>query len=178
MPLTRNGVTFADAMTEAASIAPDGRAVLDALELYHPAFGRLRFVNDYVPLQATLEADAPEDGGVEVEWLACPLRLKPADESDQASSPDTAIEVDNVAGILSEALKLTRGTLIPWILTGRKYTSDDTSAPAQLPPTVVEVRTITIDGPSASLVCDFGDAGNYGVPALTFNRVEYPTLVR
>lgn len=179
MPLTRNGVTFADAYLEAASIAPAGRAMLDALELYPPD-GRapLRFVNDYAPLFATLEATATTDAGLQVEWLACPCRIKPAEESDSADSPETVIEVDNLSGAISDILRETRGILAPWVIVNRKYASDATGAPAQLPPVTVELQSVTLDGDKAVLSCGFGDAGNFGVPALTFKRSEYPGLVR
>lgn len=178
MPLTRNGVTFAQAYLEAASIATATRAMLDALELYHPAFGYIRFVNDYVNLLATLEADAPDSGGMQVVWLACPMRIVPAEESDSASNPDVQIQIDNISGLVSDALAMTRGSLVPWVLTNRIYASDDTGAPAQLPPTVVEVRSIQIDSTSVTLICNFGDAGNVAIPALTFKRSDYPTLAR
>lgn len=179
MPLTRNGVTFADAYLEAASVAPVGRAMLDALELYPPD-GRapLRFVNDYVPLFATLEATATTDAGLEVEWLACPCRIKPAEESDTADSPEVTIEIDNLNGAISDILRETRGILVPWVLVNRKYASDNTAAPAQLPPLSVELASVTCEGDVASLTCAFGDAGNFGVPGLTFQRTQYPGLVR
>jgi hypothetical protein len=179
MPLTRNGVTFTTAYLEAAAIAVADRAMLDTLELYHPALPeRLRFVNDHVSLFATLEADAPADAGLEVEFLAKPFRLKPADESDQAGNPDIVIEVDNVSGAISDMLRLARGSLEPWVVTGRIYASDSLAGPAQLPPTVVELRAVQIDSTSARLTCNFGDAGNVAIPALTFKRSEYPTLAR
>ena len=179
MPLTRNGVTFADAYLEAASIATAGRAMLDALELYPPD-GRapLRIVNDYVPLFATLEATATTDPGLEVEWLACPCRIKPAEESDSASTPEIVIEVDNLNGAISDILRETRGLRDPWVIVNRKYASDDTSAPAQLPPVTVELESVVLDGDVARLTCAFGDAGNFGIPGLTFKRSDYPGLVR
>jgi len=153
--------------------------MLDMLELYHPlAPARLRWCNNIVAVTATLEDTAPADAGEAVEWLGMPTRIVEPDESDSASNPDTVLQVDNVSGGLSDALRITRGSLVPWILTNRKYASDDLSGPAQLPPTVVELRAVEIDSTTARLVFNFGDAGNVGIPALTFNRTEYPGLVR
>lgn len=173
-----NGVTFTPAYIEAAMIERADRAMLDALELYHPLVGRIRFVNDNVSLFATLEAGAPEDGGVEVEWLAKRFRLVPPDESDAADNPNWAVSIDNISGMVSGALKTTRGSLVPWILTARVYASDDTSGPAQTPPTVVELRSVNSDPSTVSLVFNYGDPGNVGIPALTFKRSLYPGLVR
>lgn len=179
MPLTRHGVTFTSAYLEAAAIANIGRAMLDTLEFYHPnAPDRLRIVNDQVPLFATLEADAPEDGGVEVEFMAGSFRLKPAEESDSASNPADVIEISNISGAVSQALALSRGSLIPWVVTGRVYASDQTSAPAQLPPVVNEVRSVQTLTRTVEITCSFGDAGNVAFPGLTFKRSEYPTLQR
>jgi len=179
MPLTRHGVTFRDAYLEAAAIANVRRAMLETLELYHPlAPSRLRFVNDRVVLQAALEPEAPANGGQIVEFLACPFRLVPAEESDSASNPQDVIEIDNISGAVSRALKLTRGSLIPWVLTSRVYASDQLDAPAQTPPTVVECRSVQTTTKTVRITGAFGDAGNVAIPALTFKRSEYPTLAR
>lgn len=179
MPLTRHGVTFRDAYLEAISIANVDRAMLDTLELYHPAApDRLRFVNDHVPLVAALEDTAPANGGQMVEFLACPFDLKPSDESDQASNPTDVIEITNISGGVIQALRLTRGSLIPWVVTGRVYASDLLDAPAQTPPTVLEVRSVETGTATVRISCNFGDPGNFAIPKLTFNRSEHPTLER
>lgn len=180
MPLTRKGVTFTTAYLEAAAIARSEVAMLSAFELYHPSLpdGPLRFVADTSVLMATLEADAPFDPSTEVEFLACPLRIKPPEESDAASAPEIVLEVDNISGAVSDALKLARGSLEPWTLIERIYAESDTSAPAMLPPRKVELRSVSINSTVASLTCSFGDPGNVRIPGLTFNRVEYPTLSR
>lgn len=176
MPLTRNGVTFTQALLEAATIG-DGTK-LDALELYHPDAGYLRFTNNNEDLLATLEADAPDSGGMQVVFKACPIKITPPEESDTASNPDIEIQLDNLSGVVSDMLAKTRGSLTPWLLTNRVYLAEDTSAPAQLPPFVVEVRSIQYDSTTSALTCNYGDPGNVAVPATTFNRIQYPTLTR
>lgn len=179
MTITRNGVTFTEAYLESMTFAPVNRAMLDALDLYHPIIGHIYFVNDYTNFFANLEADATNSrGGDQVEFLACPMRKKPPEESDQADTPDIVFQVDNLSGLVSDALRMTRGSLVPWLLTDRIYASDDPSGPAQLPPTVMEVVNISIDETTAEITCNYGDPGNLGVPAVTFNRVDYPGLVR
>lgn len=180
MPLTRKGVTFTTAYLEAAAIAHVGTAMLSAFELNNEDLpdGPLRFVNDTAPLLATLEADAPFDPSTQVEFLACPGRIKPPEESDAASAPEIVYEVDNISGAVSDALTLTRGSLKPWTLIERIYASDDTSGPAQLPPRKVELKSVSITSTTASLTFAFGDPGNVRIPGLTFNRTDYPTLTR
>lgn len=177
--LTRNGVSFSDAQLEAASIAPDGRAMFDMLEFFPPD-GRapFRIVNNHEAITATIEATADVDPGVAVVWRACPCRIKPADESDSASSPETVLEVDNISGLITTILGETRGIRAPWVVINRKYASDVLSAPAQLPPTVVEIANVSLEGDVAQFSCAFGDAGNFGFPGLTFQRDQYPVLER
>lgn len=179
MTLTRKGVTFSAAYLEAAAIARIDSAMLSAFELSHPLMpAPLRFVADTAPLFATLEATAPFNPNTEVEFLASDFRIKPPEESDAASSPEVTLEIDNISGAVSDALKITRGSLDPWVLIERVYASDDTSGPAMLAPRRVEVRAVSLTSATASLTCAFGDPGNLRVPALTFNRDDYPTLTR
>jgi hypothetical protein len=152
--------------------------MLHTFELFHPLSGRHRFVADQVDLVATLEADAPADAGVAVEWLAAPLTIVRPEESDTAATPEIAISLDNVAGIMSGELKKARGSLVPWELTERIYASDDTSGPAVLPPTTMLLASVDLVADAVILRASFGDPANVSVPALTFKRSEYPGLVR
>ncbi len=163
---------------EAAAVAPIGRPMLSAFELYHPLSGRHRFVADNEDLLATLEADAPADAGVEVEWLAAPLTINKPDESDSAATPEVSLSLDNVAGLMSAQLELTRGSLVPWVLTERVYAGDDTSGPAILQPTVMELSGVAIKGTALVIKASFGDPANVSIPRLTFRRSDYPGLVR
>lgn len=174
MSITKHGVTFADAYTEGAAIAYVGRALLDCFALSHSLFpdGALYFVNDFQPFTASV----PDIGTIT--FLARPVQIGRPQESDQASSPEIRLDVDNVSGGISRLLKLVRGVKEPIMLTNYKYASDDTSGPVVTPPTVVEVRSTSYDEQTASLSCMFGDAGNLAFPGLTFKRDEYVTLSR
>lgn len=174
----RHGVSMSYAQMEAAAVALITRAMLNTFELYHPLSGRYRFVADHVDLLATLEADAPEDASTEVEFLKAPLTINKPDESDSAANPEISLSLDNVAGLMAAQLELTRGSLIPWQLTERVYASDDTSGPAILPPTVLELNSVGIKGAALIMRANFGDPANVSVPRLTFRRGQYPGLQR
>lgn len=163
---------------EAAAVAPITRVMLNTFELYHPLSGRHRFVNDHVNLLATLEATAPADASTEVEFTKAPLTINEPDESDGAATPEISLSLDGVSGVMAAQLDLTRESLIPWILTERVYASDDTSGPAILPPTQMELSSVGIKGTALVIRATFGDPANVGVPRLTFRRREYPGLVR
>lgn len=174
----RHGVSMSYAQMEAAAVAPLQRAMLNTFELYHPLSGRHRFVADNENLLATLEADAPADASTEVEFLAAPLSVNKPDESDAAATPETTLSLDNVAGLMSAELDKTRGSLEPWPLTERVYASDDTSGPAILPPTVLEVESVAIKGTALAIKAGFGNPNNVNVPRRTFKRANYVGLVR
>lgn len=174
MSITKHGVTFEDAYTEAAAVAYAGRAMLDCFTLAHPLMPEvLYFVNDLVPFEAYL----PDDSNLRT-FEACPIRIGRPEESDQASTPEIRLEVDNISGAISDALDLIRGSLEPWVLTNYLYASDDPSAPAVSPPTVMEVTDVTYDETVGTLSGSFGDAGNLAIPRLTFKREAYPGLSR
>jgi hypothetical protein len=162
---------------EAAFIAPLRRATLDALELYHPLSGRHRFVCDEVDLLATLEDDAPADAGLEVEWIAAPLTINRPGQSD-TNKAEFSISLDGVAGLMELELVKTRESNEPWILTARVYASDDTSGPAHLPPESLMLSSVKCVGAAVNLKADLSDSVNVNVPALTFKRLQYPTLQR
>lgn len=177
--ITRRGVTLSEAWQEAAAIAPVGRAILAAYELWHPSLAEpIRFLNDTEDLVATLEADAPRDAGVAVTFIACPVSMKRPEESDTASSPSLELSRPDVAGIMNQALKAAAGSLVPWTLIEREFASDDTSGPARLPPLSMELTSVTMSEAELSIAAQYDDDFNLAIPRLTFKRSEYPGLMK
>jgi len=177
--IVRKGVTLTDELQEAAAIAPLGRAMLYAYELWHDSLAEpIRFVNDKAALLATLEADAPRDASTEVEFLACPLDRAPPEESDTAASPSVSLGRPDVSGILKAAFDAARGTLTTWTLIERLYASDNTSGPAMLPPLTYELTSGDVAGAAGKVAASYDDDANIAIPAITFKRSEYPGLQR
>jgi hypothetical protein len=153
--------------------------MLYAYELSHPTLDEpIRFVNDKADLLATLEADAPTDAGLEVEFVACPLSLERPKEDDGDESPTIRMGRPDVGGILKAALDAARDSLESWTLIERLYASDDTSGPALLPVLRFELTSAEISGAQASISASFDDDANVAVPRVTFKRSEYPGLMR
>jgi hypothetical protein len=100
----------------------------------------------------------------------------PPEESDTAAAPEVTLSIGNVSGLMSEALRAARDSLVPWELTERVYASDDLSAPAMLPVLTLEVSRASIAGPLLKLTASYGDHTNVAVPRLTFKLTEYPGL--
>lgn len=180
--IIRKGVTLTEAIQEAAAIAPIGRQILRAFELYHPALAEpIRFVDDVEPLEATLEATAPRDAGDLVEFLACPLAHDPAGEDDSDSPQAVKIGRPDVGGVLKQALDIAREWPDPsatWELIERLYASDDLSKPTVLPTLSLEPTNFEISGGRGMLEAIFDDDANFAVPGITFRRSEYPGLAR
>lgn len=177
--ITRKGVSLSEAWQEGVASAPIDRVMLYAYELWHDSFTEpIRFVDDVVPLMATLEVTAPRDALAEVEFMACPLEMTRPEESDTAATPTVSLTRPDVAGIVKAALDASRGSLVPWTLIERVYASDNTSMPALLPPQAFELTNMEIAGGSARMSASYDDEVNESVPRITFKREEYPGLKR
>jgi hypothetical protein len=174
------GVSLSQALKAAATVAPAERAVLSCFEFRHSRLpAPVRLVNNSEDFFATLEATAPVNASTEVEFLACDIAKTEPEESDQAASPDINLQISNISHLVTDALKLIRGSRESLLITERLYTTDDTSAPHLLPVTTWEVSAITIvDGGSANLRASYGDPVNIAVPKTTIKRSEYPALER
>lgn len=183
MPTYRDpvhGVSRSEAQHEAAFVAPIGRTMLTAFELYHPlgTAEPIYFVNDDEPFEAVKEPGAARDDGATVEFLASRVEDKRPEESDTAATPEATLTVGNVSGVMSSALRRARGSLVPWELIVREYASDDPSAPASLPPMALFATSVDVDGKSVTMRAGYGDVANVSVPSITFKRSEHPGLVR
>ncbi len=172
-----HGVSLSEAYAEAAAVAPIQRVMLRTYELRHPSLAApVRIVADQQALFATLEDDAPEDPSAEVEFLASAVEIDLPEESDTAESQTVKLRLDNVAGLMSEALRAARGSRVPWELTERLYASDDTTAPAILPPLTLVLSSVSLDVSTAVLTASYGDPANVAIPRATFTKRDYPGL--
>jgi hypothetical protein len=181
MPIFSNpayrGVSYSDALLEAAAVAPIDYLTLYAYELWHPTLDEpIYFVNDLQDLEATIEADATRNAGVTVTFLGVLLAMQRPEESDTDASPQVSLSREGVSGILKVALDTARGSTDPWELIERVFTTDDLSGPAKLPPMIYNLSAAQMASAGASISAGFGDFANVSVPTKTFRREKYPTL--
>lgn len=177
--IVRKGVTLAEALQEAAAVAPIYRQMLYAYELWHPTLAApVYFVNDNADLTATIEPTADRNPSDPVEFLSCPMSVSRPEESDQPEAPKISMSRPDLAGMMRPLLAAARGTQDPWIIIERVYASDDLSGPALLPPLEVELTSIDMVGSALQIAAQLDDDGTLAVPATTFRRTEYPGLQR
>jgi hypothetical protein len=177
----RHGVSLAEALKEAAVTARIDAPVLHTFELYHPLGtpdGAIYAVRNKEDFSATIESTADRNASTEVDFIAVSIDLQRPEESDTAAAPELALTISNVSGLMSDALRLSRGSLDPWIIIERLYATDDTTGPLILPPLQLYVTGASIDAEVVTLRASFGDSANVSVPRLNFRRDEYPGLVR
>lgn len=177
----RHGVELSQALHEAAVLAVTSRVMLDTFELYHPigtGVDPVYVVSNDEDFVGTIEEGADRNGLTAVTFLKSGVKPTFPEESDQASMPEIQLSLSGVSGALSDALRSARGSLDPWELIWRIYASDDSSAPAKLPPLALLVTSVDMDGETVKLTASFGDSVNVAVPRITFKRSEYPGLVR
>jgi hypothetical protein len=178
--LTRRGVTYSAALLEAAAVAPTGRAILETFEIFQDVAtpdGAIYLVANPRDFNATKELTAERDAGLIVNFMAAPIVADPLDEGDSSEAPEMPVRFSNVSGLVSDAVRLSRGELAPWELIQRLYASDDPTGPAMLPVLSLLVSKVKVTAKEASLTASYGDPSNISIPALKFRRGEYPTLV-
>jgi Domain of unknown function (DUF1833) len=182
MPVYRpaiRGVSLSTAYAQAMAIAPTYRATLYTIEFLHSALDSpIRVVLNTEDVNATLEPDAPRDGGQEVTFKALPLGIQLPPESDQAQAPMVQLWIDGVSSLLAEGLEPVIQSLEGVDMIVRVYMSDDLSGPAQLPPLKQRLREIIITQDRVTVTASYKDPANRQFPGKTFTRAEYPGLSR
>lgn len=177
----RRGLSYSEALLEAAFVAPTHRAMLETFEIFNAdgtPEGAIYLVSNPEDFAATKEAGADRDPGATVTYLAAPIVADKQEESDSAAAPEQALRLANVSGLASTALRLARGSLEPWELLERVYASDQPSAPALLPALSLLIGRAVITASEVAFTATYGDPANVSIPALKFRRAEYPTLTQ
>ncbi len=168
---------LSEAIKEAYASAPSGVVILHTLEFRHAEFSApLRVVRNTVNITATLEDDAPEDGGDAVEFQYYAFEFTLPEVSDGATS-ELIITIDNVNRVIVENLELAVQSADPLYVTYRPYLSTDLSAPQMDPPLTMLVQHIEVDIFRVTARCGFGDIVNRAFPSEDYTASRFPGLV-
>ena len=184
--------TLSDALKEAYATAPTDKAILHTIELRHDEFKdsngnpvALRVVRDHADLTATLEADAPLNGGQSVTFTAFPFdfSLPAIKENEQAR---LSLSIDNVGGTvvdysgrtLMDHIEQAIAAPSPIKVIYRPYLSDDLSGPYMDPPIEMTLTKVTVTPLRITGSATFVDLLNRSFPSEMYTRDKFPALVQ
>lgn len=165
-----------DAIKEAYASAPSDEVILFTIELRHPNFTEpLRVVRDFKNLTAYLEADAPEDAGQEVMFLAYPFDIQPPD-TDEYGKPELTITIDNVGREVMTYIEEAVKSQDVIDVTYRLYLASDLSGPQNNPPMTMQCTSITATPKSITMVASFPDLSSKAFPKFKYTLEQFPSL--
>lgn len=112
------------------SSMPQAQREFKTIELYHPDFGLLRFVQDFTDIDLTLEPDAPRNPSESVTFTAISMELSEPEENGQIEQI-LSVNLGAIGNEVSDKLQMITesGSLTPIDLIYRKYYSADLSEP-------------------------------------------------
>lgn len=168
--------TLSDALEEAYASAPSSEVVLHTLEIRHPDFTQpIRVVRDHQDFDAYLEADAPENPGEEVTFIAMAFDFT-LPEVTKSTSPEIEIGLDNVSGEISAYLDIAANSPDLIEVTYRPYLASDPSGPSMNPPLTLTIRSVTADIFRVKAVAGFADLANKKFPSQTYDTERFAGL--
>lgn len=197
---------LSEAIKEAYAAAPSDTVILHTLEIRHPTFTQpIRVVRNFpnqdtwvnlggagvqavldamdaedrelVGLVARLEADAPEDAGQLVAFiaLAFDLDLPPV---DNIPVPEITLTMDNVGREITDALDAAATSQDTIEVTYRPYLSTDIEGPQMDPPMTLTLSDVEADPLRVTGRARMLDIGNKAFPSIVYTAKRFPGLAR
>lgn len=166
------GVSLSEAYAEAAATAPLERTIIYTYELTHPSFSeRICIVNAFENIVAKLET------GEQVEFVACPVQVKPPAESDAAETPTLDVVIDGVSAIVAAQLEAAAQAHELINIVERVYVSDNLTMPAYLPPMRLTLQNVAVTALRVTASASFTDPINRAFPRADYLPRAYPGLL-
>jgi hypothetical protein len=188
MPITylppRRGIRQSEAYAEAVSYGVAGdppllTVAIHGADIVDPVTGEpvaLYLVNDFQPLVATLEADAPLDAGQPVTFTPMQMRVVLPSESDTQRVPEATIEFAGVSRHITPYLRAAAQARSTITIIGRTYLPSDLSGPHELPPLRLSVRAASVDAQLVRVTAGYGDVVNVPFPQVLYSLADFPAL--
>jgi len=160
-----------EALKEAYASAPSDTAILETLEITHPAVGgTLYLVKNTENLTLALE-----EGGEEVEFEACGFRMSlPAVSEDGLQ--ELRIAIDNIDRRVSDFLSAALYSEQPVEIKYRPYLSTDYTKPQLDPPLLLTLSDVSVTVNEVSGRATFADIINKPFPNQPYTRSRFPSL--
>src|SRR5689334_22177590 len=134
---------MSEALERAYASAPLASFPIDTLEITSEAFDTIRFASAFEDVVATLETSE------EVTFQASGIGISPPAKGVKGRQ-DLMFQIDNVSGEAISTLRTALSSGVPIYVTHRVYLSNDFSAPAETPYTLIatsakaNIRSIAI----------------------------------
>lgn len=169
-------VTLSEAIREAYATAPAGVVTYHTIEIRHSTLTEpIRLVRDTADLTAYLEADAPEDPGAEVTFLAYAFDFQKP-EVGPNGSPYMPLTIDNVGREITIALENAVASTDVVYITYREYLSTDLTGPQNDPPIHMELKTVNCNVFQVSATAGFPDRATRRFPTIDYTTESHPGL--
>lgn len=177
MPSTNNN-NLSEALKEAYASAPNNIVIVHTLEIRHPAFSEpIRVVNDYQPVEAALEANAPLNPGELVTYQAFSFELT-LPEVMEKGIPELGIKIDNVSREIIRNIELAIPQPDKLEVTYRAYLSNDLAAgPHNDPPLHLTITSIEADAFAINAKASIADFINKKFPNKEYDETRFPGLI-
>ncbi|MBF0339662.1 MAG: DUF1833 family protein [Magnetococcales bacterium] len=171
-------MTYSAALAEAYASAPAVQ-VYHTLEIRHPLISPpVRVVQGWSGINAKLEADAPENPGETVEFIAFAFDVHPP-EVAPGGSPRMTIELTNISRTILAAVEQAMESTDPIRIMWRQYMDSGlTVGPENNPPIDLVMTSIHATPMQISLECGFPDMGQKKFPAITYSPQTFPGLIQ
>lgn len=166
-----------EALNELFASNPNDRDYYITIELSHSAFvpSVHRLVQGFRDLTATLEDDAPYNGGEEVTFKKAAFKLS-IPEKGVKGRQDLTCTIFGASFEIVEQLELqAKSNREPVKITFREFESGDLSVPASVPITMTVINpSVTKD--SVSFSATFADVINKQYPSIFYKLETHPGL--
>lgn len=174
------GASITDALRRAYATAPTDVVVYHTLEINHLSFSEpIRIVQGFEAITATLEADAPEDPGATVDFVAMSFDIDlPPVRAEEV--PYVDVQIHDASKLIIQPLEDAQQDPSPITMIYRPYISTDFSAPQMSPPLILQFERIRVS--TSENLCAghavFNDFRNRAFPFKNYTPNEFPGLRR
>lgn len=170
--------TLSEALKEAYASAPSDVVIIQTLELLHPAFDQpIRVVSDYIPIDARLEPNAPENPGEIVTFQPFSFGLTLPEVFDKGV-PELSFNIDNVSGEIIKNVKIAMTMPQKLEVICRLYLSTDLdSGPQNNPPLQMTVNSIQANAMRIEAKASILDFANKKFPNNEYDERRFPGLI-
>lgn len=142
------------------SSMPEAQREFRTVELFHPDFSILRFVQDFKDVNLTLESTAPRNPSTSVTFKAISMSLNEPGENGQIEQI-LSVNMGAVGNEVNDKLQqiTESGSLIPIELIYRKYYSGDLSEPVL----ILNMSVADVSFKSYEAVSFTGEDSNFAI---------------